>query len=111
MTPVHIDLVNLDDAKLAEAMPNMSECKYSAPCIIGTLFTPEQRKHFDALNVNTGELDNVDTANLHSLIVNGYVTIPHDQRDYAVSLQLAFDGEDISSIEEIYTQIREKFHA
>lgn len=111
MNPVHIDLVNLDDAKLAEAMPHMSQCKYSAPCIIGTLFTPDQRHHFDILNVNTGELDEVDTANLGSLLNKGYVTMPADQVTYAKDLQRAFDGEDHAQVDEVYAQIRSRFHA
>lgn len=82
--PIHLDLRDLTDAHLAEALPHIAACRYSAPCIIGSLLTPEQRTLLD--NVTPHNIDNVD-----SLVAKGFITFPEGQLELATSLQDFFD--------------------
>ena len=95
--PIPLDLRDLDDAKVAEAMPHMGECKYAAPCIIGTLIPVEMR----------AGLDGYDPPNIATLIQKGRFDFPDDaQRKLAFNLQAAFDSEIPSQFNTILAQIR-----
>lgn len=85
MTPIKIDLRNLTQAHVDEALNHLGECLYSAPCIIGTLIPVKDRDRLDyAPDYGGGGI-------LH-LARDGHVEFPDDaQRDDAYEIQKAFD--------------------
>ena len=91
--PVKLDLRNLTQAHIDEAMPHLGQCLYSAPCIIGTLIPEHQREKFDNLN---GELEYIDDLPMISeLVAQDLIEFPDDvQAGLAKTLQLAFDNKE-----------------
>lgn len=94
MTPVKIDLRNLTQAKLDLALKVRAEvplsCKYSAPCIIGTLI-PEDAKlepRHDAVSVL-------------QLLEQNTFNAPADQHGAMKHLQNAFDDTTLYTADQI----------
>jgi hypothetical protein len=82
---IKLDLNNLTDEMVNEALPHRGNCLYSDPCIIGAMMTPEQRKQIDDDHVGGGNIANV--------CANGLVEFPNEhQLGLAVELQRAFDS-------------------
>ena len=90
--PIHIDLRDLTPEKLAECKPHLGECRYSAPCVIGTLIPKDKRRRIDAAPT---------VASIGGLLSRGVVTMPEDQQKDATRLQFAFDGRDWPTVERI----------
>ena len=88
--PIHIDLRDLTPEKLAECKPHMGERWYSAPCIIGALAPESERGRMDYVR-----------AGIRDLLRRGTVTMPRDQQNDAVELQVAFDLRDWPEVERI----------
>ena len=88
--PIHIDLRDLTPEKLAECKPHMGTCRYSAPCVIGTLAPEAERVRMDTAGGTIGWL-----------LDRGTVTMPEDQLDDACDLQRAFDLRDWHAVERI----------
>lgn len=79
-----IDLRNLTQDKVDEALPHVGSCSYEAPCIIGTLLPPEKRFVFDAVGGGMS---------IRSLELDGFVEfLDEQQRELACELQQAFDN-------------------
>ena len=79
--PIHIDLRDLTQAHVDEAMPHMGERRYRAPCIIGVLVPKRRRAALDS----TGLV-------VSGLIAEGRVELPPRQMFAAIDLQRAFDN-------------------
>ena len=78
---ITLDLRNLTEEMIDEATPFMGACSYRAPCIIGTLMTPEERQS--------------TTGSIHTLMCNKEVEFPNrGQAAIAERLQFAFDMAD-----------------
>lgn len=75
---IKIDLRDLTQAHLDECAPVLGQCYNTAPCIIGTLMTLEERQYRPCGSVLTLRSD-------------GILEIPDDQLKDAVDLQRAFD--------------------
>jgi len=84
--PIKIDLRDLTDAHVAQALPHLGKCSYSAPCIIGTLLTQDARERFDKSSII-----GLSSA-VGGLIEDGLLTLPDEQRVLATALQRAFDS-------------------
>ena len=89
--PIMLDLRNLTDEKVAEAMPHLGECFYSSPCIIGTLLSPEDRVRFDNCNGELGD-GMEDQPMIGKLMKMGFVKFPDGRQALlARNLQASFD--------------------
>lgn len=77
---IKIDLCDLTEAHLEEALPHMGACKYASPCIIGTLMPKNKAASLDR-----------DNTNIAALIAEGRVEMPEGQANLATRLQKAFD--------------------
>lgn len=80
--------INLDDltqTHIDECAPKLGDCTYSAPCIIGTLVPPAERKRLGAFR-------------LGRLIAADSVSVSRDQLDEANRLQMAFDTGDTGAL-------------
>ena len=42
---IQLNLDNLTQEMVDEALPNVGECSYSSPCLIGAMMTPQQRRY------------------------------------------------------------------
>ncbi len=95
MTPaIPLDLRDLDDAKVAEAMPHIGECKYAAPCIIGTLIPVKDRRRLEGKAVR-------------GLAESEAISFPSaDQVALAQRLQGAFDWHNVDAFNAILARIR-----
>jgi len=89
--PIRLDLTkDLTIERIKEALPHLKgkSCKYTAPCIIGTMLPEELRAQID-----DGEVDEENTGphvkRLAELGVLEFAT--YTQLDDAQALQLAFD--------------------
>lgn len=94
--PIHIDLRDLTDEMIEQALPHMGDCKYVSPCIIGTLLPPEKRIEFDSPNV----------PGIAFLIADKAVEFPDGQKDIACQLQSAFDYKDREGFDILIAEIR-----
>lgn len=92
---IHIDLNNLTQAHIDEAAPNIRECTYSSPCIIGALMAPEERTSAD--KSVTG--DEVGSAHIGGLVRAGRVVLadPEQLRELE-QLQTAFDHGNVDDL-------------
>lgn len=72
---IQIYTARLTQAHLDEAFPHMGACRYTSPCIIGTLMTPEERTKVS------------DVASICHL-----TKVEVDDLAYAIRLQDAFDN-------------------
>jgi hypothetical protein len=82
---IKIDLNNLTRAHLDECVSHLGACQYDAPCIIGTLMSPADRRRL-AFEV-AGTLED----EIAALVSAGLITIPAEQLKDAKALQKAFD--------------------
>ncbi len=87
-TPIHIDLRNLTEDHLYEAYKWLGECRYDAPCIIGTLMTETER------TLLSEKLATAIADEIGPVIKGGLVTIPPEQFEDAERLQDYFDSFD-----------------
>ena len=78
---IKIDLCDLTEAHLEEALPHMGACSYASPCIIGTLMPKRKRKGFDC----SGGIS------IEALLDEEQVSLPKGQAKLAIRLQSAFD--------------------
>ena len=114
---IKLDLHNLTEEKIAEAMTNIGKCTYSSPCIIGALMTPEQRKLCDqAMPMEFAGMfwtpTGAGVAGLDQLINRCIVSFPADQVDVAISLQDKFDTADFDNgkrFNEVLSQVRDLY--
>lgn len=102
--PVKLDLRNLTQAHIDEALPKIGQCKYAAPCIIGTLMPEDVRERFDNTDENGLMAGLVGASGyqldqnpvIGELVSQDLVEFPDDrQRDLASELQMAFDNDGI----------------
>jgi len=75
---IKIDLRDLTQAHFDECAPVLGHSHNTAPCIIGTLMTPDERNYRPFASVLTLKSD-------------GILEIPEDQISDALDLQRAFD--------------------
>lgn len=82
--PIKIDLRDLTPTHLEQCLPHIAACNYQAPCVIGTLLTPEQRLTMD-------KADPIQSDNVANLVAKGFMEFPEGQLELATSLQDFFD--------------------
>lgn len=75
---IKIDLRDLTQAHLDACAPVLGQCFNTAPCIIGTLMTPDERSYRPCGSVLTLRSD-------------GILEIPDEQVEDAMDMQRAFD--------------------
>lgn len=93
MIAIKLDLRDLTQAHIDEAMPKIGSCTYQAPCIIGTLIPPEQRAEADEASDNwDGHIGSDSVANLISRHILHFPT--KQQEELAKELQKPFDLAD-----------------
>jgi hypothetical protein len=81
---IHIDLKNLTEEKIQEALAaGRDDCLYTSPCIVGSLMTDDER--------NQLKLANRDGWRISALIDKGEVTCPTGQSGDIMRLQSRFD--------------------
>lgn len=95
MEPIKIDLRDLTEAHLEAAKPHVGSCRYSAPCIIGTLIPEGRRGEIDDSD------DHIPSSRVHPLWEQGSISIPEDQEDDATAIQERFDEGDWVEVEAI----------
>ncbi|WOF44337.1 hypothetical protein KNJ79_05240 [Sphingopyxis indica] len=94
---IHIDLNNLTQAHIDEAAPNIRECTYSSPCIIGALMTPEEQ-----LLADRPLEDTVGSMHIGGLVKAGRVVLADPgQLCELKQLQEAFDHGDVDDLIEL----------
>jgi len=91
MTPIHIDLRDLTQAHVDEAMPHLGACHYASPCIIGTLIPKDRRAELDAFTMKDGS---TGSPGISLLIERGVIVLPVEQYHQAETLQDEFDIAD-----------------
>lgn len=83
---INLDLRNLTQAHIDEALPHIGGCRYNDPCIIGTLIPVDQRKAFDTYGPE-------GPSSVENLIDVGQFRFPEGEQEWAASeIQEAFDG-------------------
>lgn len=99
-TSITLDLNDLTQANVDEAMPHMGACSYSSPCIIGSLMTPEQR---ETLAATAG----YDTTDINALVEEGVIAFADpDQLIHAMALQELFDAKRPSRLAELLPNLK-----
>jgi hypothetical protein len=99
---INIDLNNLTPEIMARVKPNLGKCKYTAPCIIGALMTPDERKELEDLQLNGTGIGSLVGPEVYSEdFCPDRVSIPQDQFDDAKLLQKAFDAYNWVVVERI----------
>ena len=85
---ITIDLTkDLTIDRIKEALPHMKACKYSAPCIIGSMIPVELRAALDDTN------NKEDSPNVGSLLLHDVLVFAHPNQAFdAASLQRTFDA-------------------
>lgn len=95
---ITLDLRKLTDAKVKRALTNVGNCRYSAPCILGTLIPASKRLKFDGQT--NGAID--------VLAKRGLVRFPgQSQLHLATALQRAFDAGDEEKVLRLVSKARE----
>lgn len=83
---IKLDL-RTDLAKVTpETLGPLGACTYTAPCAIGAMMTPDERKRVAESHDGDG-----DTTSIGILVLAGTVTLPADQLSDFKALQSAFD--------------------
>lgn len=82
---INIDLTKVSWNKVLKVMGDIGSCRYSGPCVIGSMMTVKERKFLKDTRR--------DTSSIMRLIEEGVVSAPEDQRLVLRSLQHAFDGQ------------------
>ena len=102
-TPILIDLRKLTQAHFDEAAPHAGACLYSAPCIIGTLLTPEQRAQLDAY-VSPGSEGGASSGAIDLLVTEGLIQFPDPlQQRAAFEMQSRFDCDLLDDVQDMVT--------
>lgn len=86
---IRIDLRDLTEAHLAECLPHIGQCRYSEPCIIGTLIPADERARLDPEDGSDG---------IEELVRRGVIEIPNSQLEDAAFMQARFDGGDLDDV-------------
>jgi hypothetical protein len=95
---IKIDLNNLTQAHVDEAMPNMGECTYASPCIIGTLIPKGMRENLDRAYIGQ--------PNVSQLVDMGLIQFPNEeQAKDAREIQEAFDEQN----EDLFRELIAKY--
>lgn len=76
---ISINLMDLTEDKIAEAMPHIGACRYDAPCIIGTLIPVKYREGLEGRGIL-------------NMCSEGLIEMPREQWSLAHKLQSSFDG-------------------
>jgi len=99
---IHLDLTR-DLAKVDPSMLTLSSCKYSAPCAIGAMMTPKQRKALADTPL--------DGWSIWRLVDDNTISVPADQLDDFRALQKAFDrgATRPSDFEAVLNELRLKY--
>lgn len=83
---IKINLLDLTEAHLKEALPHLGACHYASPCIIGTLIPVEHRERLD----NHGEFG---SPMINQLVKEGVVEFADErQARIAANMQTRFDN-------------------
>lgn len=91
---IHIDLNNLTRAAIERAFGAGGICRYSSPCILGSLMS---KKDFKYLYAN-----HLDKAAINQLVALSVVSFPtEEQATDAHCIQTAFDYGDRARVEEL----------
>lgn len=102
--PIQLDL-KTDLAKVApETVGDIGDCRYSAPCAIGAMMSPEQRATFKGDN---------DFTLIGELLLMGTISVPDDQADDFRELQRQFDrsGDRPGRFWTVVNKLKEKYSA
>ncbi len=89
--PLKLDLRNLTDELVAQALPHLGQCFYSSPCIIGSLIPEDQRARLDNCNGELG-VRSMPQPGVGGLVAQGEIEFPEGQLSLASTLQVAFDN-------------------
>lgn len=82
---ISINLDDLTQEHIDRCAPHIGECRYDAPCIIGTL------------SEDLGPI----ASSIDVLVGMGRVSMPDEQREEAHALQCAFDGRYVGFLIEL----------
>lgn len=92
--PIKIDLRDLTQAHLDEAVPHMGKCSYASPCIIGSLIPVEHREAFDNRNRELKEHGILSQPTVGILAHAKLIEFADpEQQDAAAELQEYFDND------------------
>ena len=110
MDRIKLDL-RTDLAKVTpETLGPLGSCRYTAPCAIGAMLTPEQRRDVAAYDGGDG-----DTTFFDTLVRKDIFTVPAYQLADFVSLQNTFDrakgDESRGRFFTTLTELKEKYSA
>jgi hypothetical protein len=96
---IKIDLKNLpkDPPPL-----ELGACLYSAPCIIGSLMTEEERQLLKQRSLDGTGVE---------FLVDSLLDLPVDQYELATRLQSSFDNDEPEAYANTYRAVYEKVHA
>lgn len=100
MTPIKIDL-RTALASIPDDITPSAHCTYTAPCIIGRMMTPEERRRV-ATTLGDG-------ASIHRVIANGLVEVPVDQTGDIEELQRLNDCQCHDGLTEAVARLKEKY--
>jgi hypothetical protein len=103
---IAIDLAQLTDERIEEALQgDRALCDYTAPCIIGTLMTPSERRRAQQVFIG-GEDSMIDC-----LVEKGIVSFPNKRQvSAAQELQRRFDsGVPADEVRAYARKLRERF--
>ena len=90
MNPIKIDLRDLTDAHVEQALNRRGQCLYTAPCIIGTLIPEDQRERLDNFDLSLERVPHMQPK-IEELVAAGHIVMPEGQTELATKLQTAFD--------------------
>lgn len=82
---INIDLTKVSWNKVLKVMGDIGSCRYSGPCVIGSMMTVKERKFLKD--------NDWDSEGILTLMEKGVVSAPEDQQLVLRSLQHAFDGQ------------------
>lgn len=88
---IQLNLDNLTQAMVDQALPNMGDCNYSSPCLIGAMMTHEQRAYLSEKgsdNCAVGQCDHIQFPD-------------PEQARVATEIQRAFDRDNLDSLAEL----------
>lgn len=88
-----ISLDSLTQQHVNQCADQIGTCVYGAPCIIGTLMTPDQQDEIPTLNLDDESID--------YLVKEGVVVMPESQIAEAKALQDAFDQNNADALKEL----------
>lgn len=97
-TPINIDLRELTPEILNICEPHLGKGEYDAPCLIGALMNVDDRSYVASL----AEADDGFARDaVGYFIEQGIITVPEEQFDDVIDIQLAFDRSRWAQVLEI----------